>query len=54
MIEFKPFPKMARLKRQCLITEKIDGTNAQIFITEEPIDEPGPFVTQIDQLKEAA
>lgn len=34
MIEFKPFPKMARLKRECLITEKIDGTNAQIYITD--------------------
>lgn len=32
MIEFKPFPKMARLSRECLITEKIDGTNASIFI----------------------
>jgi hypothetical protein len=29
---FEPFPKMARLKRECLITEKIDGTNASIFI----------------------
>lgn len=32
MTEFKPFPKMARLSRECLITEKIDGTNASIFI----------------------
>lgn len=31
-LEFKPFPKMARLRRECLITEKIDGTNASIFI----------------------
>jgi hypothetical protein len=31
-LEFKPFPKMARLKRECIITEKIDGTNASIYI----------------------
>lgn len=30
---FESFPKMARLSRECIITEKIDGTNAQIFIT---------------------
>ena len=29
---FKPFPKMARLRRQCIITEKIDGTNASVYI----------------------
>lgn len=32
--EFQPFPKIARLKRTCVVTEKIDGTNAQIFISE--------------------
>lgn len=31
--EFTPFPKIARLRRGCVITEKIDGTNAQIVIT---------------------
>lgn len=31
-MEFVPFPKIARLKRECLITEKLDGTNAQIHI----------------------
>ena len=30
--EFAPFPKMARLTRPCIVTEKIDGTNASIFI----------------------
>jgi hypothetical protein len=30
--EFIPFPKMARLSREVLITEKIDGTNATIQI----------------------
>tara|TARA_R110000868_G_scaffold82356_7_gene232641 strand:- start:1126 stop:1680 length:555 start_codon:yes stop_codon:yes gene_type:complete len=33
--EFQPFPKMARLSREIIISEKIDGTNAQIFITED-------------------
>ncbi len=33
--DFNKFPKMARLSRECIITEKIDGTNAQIFITED-------------------
>jgi hypothetical protein len=33
--EFVDFPKMARLTRECVITEKIDGTNAQIFITDD-------------------
>lgn len=32
--EFEPFPKIARLRRGCTITEKIDGTNAQILITD--------------------
>lgn len=32
---FEPFPKMPRLSRDIVVTEKIDGTNAQIFITEE-------------------
>jgi hypothetical protein len=40
MIEFKEFPKIARLSRRCTITEKIDGTNAQIYIGED-----GEFLT---------
>lgn len=35
MIEFKKFSKIPRLSRDCIITEKIDGTNAQIFIATE-------------------
>jgi len=31
---FEPWPKMGRLSRECIITEKIDGTNAQIFIND--------------------
>lgn len=29
-LTFEPFPKIGRLRRNCTITEKIDGTNAQI------------------------
>src|SRR6266404_4712753 len=29
---FEGFPKMARLRREIIVSEKIDGTNAQIFI----------------------
>ncbi len=32
---FEEFPKIARLNRQCVISEKIDGTNAQVIITDE-------------------
>jgi hypothetical protein len=34
-MEFVEFPKMARLSREIFITEKIDGTNASITITED-------------------
>jgi hypothetical protein len=33
--EFKGFPKIARFSREIIITEKIDGTNAQIVIGED-------------------
>ena len=33
--EFIPFPKMARLQRTVIVTEKIDGTNAQVYITDD-------------------
>jgi hypothetical protein len=32
MTDFVPFPKISRLNREIVITEKIDGTNACIFI----------------------
>jgi hypothetical protein len=35
MMEFKEFDKIARLSRNCVVTEKIDGTNASITITDE-------------------
>lgn len=34
-MEFQDFPKMERLTREVIVTEKIDGTNAQIFIAED-------------------
>jgi hypothetical protein len=40
-VDFEPFPKIARLSRECVITEKIDGTNAQILI--ERFDGPATF-----------
>lgn len=40
MREFIEFPKIARLTRECTITEKLDGTNALIEITED-----GQFLT---------
>jgi hypothetical protein len=39
-MDFEPFEKIPRLSRECMITEKIDGTNAQIFIGED-----GEFLT---------
>jgi hypothetical protein len=34
-MEFQDFPKMARLTRNVIVTEKLDGTNAQICISED-------------------
>lgn len=35
MIEFVEFRKIPRLSRECVVSEKIDGTNGVICITEE-------------------
>lgn len=35
MTEFVPFPKIARLNRGCVITEKIDGTNSSVTVPED-------------------
>src|SRR3990167_9217210 len=32
MLEFIKFPSIKRLSREIIITEKLDGTNAQIYI----------------------
>ena len=39
-MEFQGFPKIGRYSRRVVVTEKIDGTNAQIFIGED-----GEFLT---------
>jgi len=39
-IPFKGFPKISRLSREVVITEKLDGTNASVFIGEK-----GEFLT---------
>lgn len=49
-MQFKEFPKMARLSRECYILEKIDGTNASIFIqskTLEQDDHPASVIATI-------
>lgn len=35
MIEFKEFPKIARLNREVIVTEKIDGTNAAVVVVDD-------------------
>ena len=40
MTEFEGFPKLPRLSRDMVVTEKLDGTNAQIYITDD-----GQFLT---------
>lgn len=39
-MEFKPFPNMARLTREVIITEKLDGTNASVFIEPGYAEDP--------------
>lgn len=34
---FTPFPKLARLSRDMIVTEKLDGTNAQVFIADDGV-----------------
>lgn len=46
---FIPFPKMPRLSRECIITEKIDGTNASILITLGGLDTPGIISSWFDE-----
>ena len=46
-MEFVEFPKIARLKRECMISEKIDGTNAQVFIRELADDDVMPTDTPL-------
>ena len=45
MTEFQPWPKIARLNRDCTVTEKLDGTNAAIQIVEAISETPYDFFT---------
>lgn len=48
-LEFKPWPKTPRLRRNCIITEKIDGTNAQILIApDDDLDDAGGVRVTLD------
>jgi hypothetical protein len=47
-MDFKEFPKMARLSRPAIVTEKIDGTNACVYITEGHKSEPGAIDAWFD------
>jgi hypothetical protein len=47
-MDFQDFPKMARLSRECIITEKIDGTNAQVFIAPGYPNSPGCITSWFD------
>lgn len=33
--EFRAFDKISRLNRECVVTEKIDGTNALVYVGED-------------------
>ena len=35
MPEFQPFPKIGRLRRDIIVTEKLDGTNASIYVPQD-------------------
>lgn len=51
MIEFQPFPKIPRYRRQVIVTEKLDGTNAAVRW--EPIaPENDPNILAVRQLKD--
>jgi hypothetical protein len=40
LMDFESFPKIGRLSKPCVITEKLDGTNAQIYIVETEFVKP--------------
>ena len=37
ILSFEPFPKIARLCREVIVTEKIDGTNAQVIVSDDGV-----------------
>lgn len=50
MSEFQAFPKLSRLHRPVIVTEKIDGTNAQILVSTTEI--PNALCTIADVVDE--
>lgn len=44
MTDFVEFPKMARLSRTVIVTEKLDGTNACVYIGEPVLGEEPEFL----------
>jgi hypothetical protein len=42
-VAFQGFPKISRYNREVIVTEKIDGTNAQIYIEDVPESEYTPL-----------
>jgi len=40
-MEFQSFAKIARLNRECIVTEKIDGTNGLVYV---PDDDAAPIL----------
>jgi hypothetical protein len=46
-VEFHNFGKITRLSKEIVVTEKIDGTNAQVFIRQLPGHEEMPTDTPI-------
>jgi len=46
-VEFEKFPKIPRLMREIIVTEKIDGTNTQVVVwdvREEPLPTEVPWI----------
>jgi hypothetical protein len=41
MVDFRPFQKIARLNRECVVTEKIDGTNGVVYVGEDGMVQAG-------------
>lgn len=46
-MEFAPFPKLSRLFRDMVVTEKIDGTNACVVVVDGTSDRDAPGRTPI-------
>jgi hypothetical protein len=53
-MEFVPYPKTPRLKRDVVITEKIDGTNAQVVIAKAAAVAPGSPIVAWQASQESA